>query len=226
MEFARLALARVRGLCASSRDPYAASRIARLEHRFLNRVARLQHRMALSGRGPPFRCWKRAAAAPVLGKRNAWRDRLSQTSLLKEEIGWKLQPQKQQTSAGNPMATAQQAYLRTELHRRHERLESALRSPSADASLSPLLREVDAALARMDAGTYGLCNTCHEPIEAERLLADPLLQFCLDDLTSEERRALESDLSLAARIQQAYSRRAIFLRRDGKFATTTRRPAW
>ena len=55
----------------------------------------------------------------------------------------------------------------------------------------------------MDTGTYGLCNTCHEPIEAERLLADPLLQFCLDDLTSEERRALESDLALAARIQQA-----------------------
>jgi len=108
-----------------------------------------------------------------------------------------------QTSPGNPMATAQQAYLRTELVRRHERLESALRSPRADASLSSLLRDVDAALARMDTGTYGLCNTCHEPIEAERLLADPLLQFCLDDLTSEERRALESDLALAARIQQA-----------------------
>jgi hypothetical protein len=109
---------------------------------------------------------------------------------------------REQTVPGNPMATAQQAYLRTELLRRHERLESALQSPSADASLSSLLRDVDAALARMDAGTYGLCNTCHESIEAERLLSDPLLQFCLDDLTSEERRALESDLSLAARIQQ------------------------
>jgi phosphoserine phosphatase RsbU/P len=101
------------------------------------------------------------------------------------------------------MATAQQAYLRTELLRRHNRLESAMRSPGADVSLSSLLNEVDAALARMDTGTYGLCNNCHEPIEAERLLADPLLQFCLDDLTSEERRALESDLVLAGRIQQA-----------------------
>lgn len=100
------------------------------------------------------------------------------------------------------MATAQQAYLRTELLRRHARLESALRSPAADASLSSLFDQVDAALARMDAGTYGWCKTCHEPIEAERLLADPLLQFCLDDLTSAERRALESDLTLAARIQQ------------------------
>ncbi len=108
----------------------------------------------------------------------------------------------QQTLSGTTMATAQQTYLRSELIRRHNRLESALQSPAADASLSSLLTEVDAALARMDAGTYGLCKTCHEPVEAERLLADPLLQFCLDDLTHEERRALESDLTLAARIQQ------------------------
>jgi len=101
------------------------------------------------------------------------------------------------------MVTAEQAYLRSELERRHDRLQSALLSPSADASLSSLLDQVDAALTRMDQGTYGICEACHTPIETDRLLADPLLQFCLDDLTSEERRALESDLTLAARIQQA-----------------------
>ena len=100
------------------------------------------------------------------------------------------------------MATAQQTYLRTELERRHSRLETAMQSPAADASLSNLLSEVDAALARMDSGTYGLCETCHDSIEADRLLANPLEQFCLDHLTNEERRALESDLLLAARIQQ------------------------
>jgi sigma-B regulation protein RsbU (phosphoserine phosphatase) len=100
------------------------------------------------------------------------------------------------------MATAQQGYLRTELERRFDRLEEALQSPSADPSLSKLLGEVDAALTRMDAGTYGLCETCHDTIEADRLLANPLEQFCLDHLTTEERRALESDLLLAARIQQ------------------------
>jgi sigma-B regulation protein RsbU (phosphoserine phosphatase) len=108
---------------------------------------------------------------------------------------------KQHTVAESKMATAQQTYLRNELLRRHDRLETALQS-SADDSLTLLLIEVDAALARMDDGTYGLCKTCHEPVEAERLLADPLLQFCLDDLTVEERRALESDLTLAARIQR------------------------
>lgn len=101
------------------------------------------------------------------------------------------------------MATAEQTYLRSELERRHTRLQTALHSPSADDSLSLLLGEVDAALARMDDGSYGLCNTCHTPIEADRLLADPLLQFCLDDLTGDQRRALEHDLALAARIQQA-----------------------
>jgi len=100
------------------------------------------------------------------------------------------------------MATAQQTYLRTELERRHNRLETAMQSPAADASLSNLLNEVDAALARMDTGTYGLCETCHDTIEADRLLANPLEQFCLDHLTTEERRALESDLLLAARIQK------------------------
>jgi len=35
-----------------------------------------------------------------------------------------------------------------------------------------------------DQGTFGLCETCHDTIEAERLLADPLVRFCLDHLTS------------------------------------------
>jgi phosphoserine phosphatase RsbU/P len=107
-----------------------------------------------------------------------------------------------QTSTGSSMASAQEAYLRSELERRYNRLEAALQSPTAEPSLSNLLGEVDAALERMDAGTYGLCETCHDAIEADRLLANPLEQFCLDHLTTEERRALESDLLLAARIQQ------------------------
>ena len=107
------------------------------------------------------------------------------------------------------MATPQQAYLRKELERRYDRLESAIQAVTteaptapADPSLSNLLSEVDAALDRMDAGTYGLCETCHDTIEADRLLANPLEQFCLDHLTTEERRALESDLLLAAQIQK------------------------
>jgi len=99
------------------------------------------------------------------------------------------------------MATAEQVYFRSQLEQRRERLLSVLHS-SADASLSNLLSEVDAALSRVDGGTYGMCETCHDPVEKERLLNDPLVRFCLDHLTREEQRALESDLELAARIQQ------------------------
>src|SRR5438445_8859942 len=110
---------------------------------------------------------------------------------------------KQQPSAGDRMITAEQKYRRTELEQRRERLHTALHSPAADASLSQLLTAVDAALGRIDQGTFGLCETCHDSVEPERLLADPLVRFCLDHLTSAEQRALESDLSLAARIQHA-----------------------
>jgi len=110
---------------------------------------------------------------------------------------------KQQPTAEDRMITAEQAYLRTELEHRRERLHKALHSPAADASLSQLMAAVDDALRRIDQGTFGLCETCHDSVEPERLLSDPLVRFCLDHLTTAEQRALESDLSLAARIQRA-----------------------
>src|SRR5713101_5185284 len=117
---------------------------------------------------------------------------------------------KQQTSAGGSMATAEMTYLRSELEQRRERLHSALHSSAGDSSLSQLLTDVDAALDRFASGTYGLCQTCHDPIEPDRLLADPLVQFCLDHLTREEQRALENDLTLASRIQRALLPRVDF----------------
>jgi len=93
-------------------------------------------------------------------------------------------------------------YLREQLLTRRQRLESALSISRDNRSLRGLLQEVDAALERMEAGTYGLCETCHDSIEKERLLADPLVRYCLDHLTSDQQRALERDLELAAKIQR------------------------
>ena len=100
------------------------------------------------------------------------------------------------------MISAEQTYLRTELEQRRNRLHAALHAPGGDASLAQLLTAVDAALERMEHGTFGICETCHDTIEPERLLTDPLMQFCLDHLSRDEQRALESDLSLAAQIQR------------------------
>ena len=54
----------------------------------------------------------------------------------------------------------------------------------------------------MDEGTYGICDVCHGSVEKDRLIADPLVRLCLDHLTSEEQRALERDLELAAQVQR------------------------
>ncbi|HTP68822.1 MAG TPA: PP2C family protein-serine/threonine phosphatase [Dongiaceae bacterium] len=101
------------------------------------------------------------------------------------------------------MATTEIGYLQNELELRRERLIDATRQSATDATLRELLSNVDAALARLKTGTFGICEECHESIEADRLLCDPLVRFCLDHLSGEEQRALEKDLALAAGIQRA-----------------------
>ncbi|HET6878090.1 MAG TPA: TraR/DksA C4-type zinc finger protein [Jatrophihabitans sp.] len=46
------------------------------------------------------------------------------------------------------------------------------------------LSAVDAALARVDAGTYGVCAACGKPIGAERLEARPTAERCIDCATA------------------------------------------
>jgi DnaK suppressor protein len=45
---------------------------------------------------------------------------------------------------------------------------------------SQLLREIDAALRRIDEGTYGTCTNCGKPIAEERLEALPWASLCID----------------------------------------------
>jgi DnaK suppressor protein len=42
------------------------------------------------------------------------------------------------------------------------------------------LAAVDAALARIDAGTYGRCTACGKPVAPERLEALPWAALCID----------------------------------------------
>jgi DnaK suppressor protein len=41
------------------------------------------------------------------------------------------------------------------------------------------LAEIDAALARQAAGSYGICVVCGQPIGAERLAARPATDRCI-----------------------------------------------
>ena len=46
-------------------------------------------------------------------------------------------------------------------------------------SLRDTLQDVEQALARMEAGTYGLCERCRQPIGDERLEALPAARLCM-----------------------------------------------
>ncbi len=50
-----------------------------------------------------------------------------------------------------------------------------------------VLRQIDAALQRLDDGTYGTCRTCGKPIGDDRLEARPWADQCIDCRRREER---------------------------------------
>jgi DnaK suppressor protein len=51
-----------------------------------------------------------------------------------------------------------------------------------------VLAEIDSALARIEAGTYGICRTCGQAISEERLEAIPYATQCIECKRREERR--------------------------------------
>jgi phosphoserine phosphatase RsbU/P len=99
------------------------------------------------------------------------------------------------------MAADLEGALYHQLMERRRRLESLRPSGNRSTHLLHLIEEVDAALERMDEGSFGICRVCNEPIEEDLLTADPLVRACLDHLTPERRQALERDLDLASAIQ-------------------------
>lgn len=96
-----------------------------------------------------------------------------------------------------------EASLRRQLVDRRQRLASAISDVGEAGDLVHLMRQVDAALERMEARSYGRCEVCNGQIEDELLLANPMISYCLCDLSAEQQRLLEKDLGLASRIQSA-----------------------
>jgi sigma-B regulation protein RsbU (phosphoserine phosphatase) len=92
---------------------------------------------------------------------------------------------------------------REALRDRQRKLRDAIARVGPADDLSRLLAEVDAALSRMDDGTYGNCAMCGEPFPESELLENPLAAYCLCKLTSAQQSDLEADLDLAWRIQAA-----------------------
>jgi RNA polymerase-binding transcription factor DksA len=49
------------------------------------------------------------------------------------------------------------------------------------------LDEIDAAQARLEAGTFGTCESCGQPISLARLRAVPTTRYCVSCRAREER---------------------------------------
>ncbi|MBW3576450.1 MAG: TraR/DksA C4-type zinc finger protein [Actinobacteria bacterium] len=61
------------------------------------------------------------------------------------------------------------------------------RAQSLALNARRILVQIDDALRRMGAGTYGLCERCGKPIEPARLEALPYATLCLADKQLDER---------------------------------------
>jgi sigma-B regulation protein RsbU (phosphoserine phosphatase) len=100
-----------------------------------------------------------------------------------------------------PIPDALHTALHNQLAHRRKVLADAA-AQSAGAQIMQLLHDVDAALEKLESGAYGICEQCHECVEDEQLLSNPLVRFCLEHLGPKETDALQRDLELAAQIQQ------------------------
>lgn len=60
------------------------------------------------------------------------------------------------------------------------------RDLTLEHNVRDMLERVNLALERVEAGTYGVCDTCGEPIGSDRLKALPYADMCIDCKRKEE----------------------------------------
>jgi sigma-B regulation protein RsbU (phosphoserine phosphatase) len=65
------------------------------------------------------------------------------------------------------------------------------------------LNVIDTSLEKMEEGTYGICEICHESVDSELLQMDFTATVCLGHYSEEELRQLESELELSQVVQRA-----------------------
>jgi sigma-B regulation protein RsbU (phosphoserine phosphatase) len=100
------------------------------------------------------------------------------------------------------MAAINQDILRVQLEQRKVRLEAAMARAGRPGEFQRLMHEVDSALERMERGSYGICESCHEFVGEEWLRVNPLAMYCIEHLNAEQQRALQADLDMASSIQR------------------------
>jgi len=80
--------------------------------------------------------------------------------------------------------------------------KKVLLGPSNEQSVQACLDVIEDAISKADSKTLGKCEVCHEVVETELLEVDYTASVCIEHLSKEERRHLESELELAQDVQK------------------------
>jgi len=86
------------------------------------------------------------------------------------------------SSRAEQVATIAEEEARARELASHRDVDSILERELAAASAAraiDAIEEIDAAMARVDAGTYGICESCGARIPVERLEAIPHVRLCV-----------------------------------------------
>jgi len=119
--------------------------------------------------------WTKAELAEVRGDLNADRERLrSELNLAEHELHDLMR------DAGDGAGNDQADVGSTTFERDHEM--------TLANNAREMLAQTERALARIEDGTYGVCESCGEPIGKMRLMAFPRATLCLSCKQREERR--------------------------------------
>lgn len=65
-----------------------------------------------------------------------------------------------------------------------------------------VISEIDEALEQIEEGTFGQCKLCSGEVEPERMVLDFTTCICLDHYSERQKRDLERDLEMAAKVQR------------------------
>jgi sigma-B regulation protein RsbU (phosphoserine phosphatase) len=75
--------------------------------------------------------------------------------------------------------------------------------PADETAVEEHIHVIDRSLEKIEQGTFGICEVCHETVEEELLQMDYTACVCLGHFTDQELRQLESELELSQVVQRA-----------------------
>ena len=108
---------------------------------------------------------------------------------LKKEKAYTLEKLEQMGVRGQPAADRRDG---SPFGKREEEADEAFeleKRLALEERLRDSLAEIDHALQKYEAGTYGLCDSCGQPIELARLEAMPQASLCLSCKVSQAKNA-------------------------------------